>query len=173
LVAYLFGSHAKETENLDSDIDFAIYTSINFSFEDYLLLRSDLSLILKTNRFNLVWMNVADPIINIEKMVFKESTLLRLLFLIAETILDFLEHILASKFDVISESYEDIIKNAMKYEIITENLYKDLKGLGSFRNILAHEYLELNDEQVYQNMKKMIKISDRVLKELKDQIFMK
>jgi len=97
----------------------------------------------------------------------------RLLFLIAETILDFLEHILASKFDVISESYEDIIKNAMKYEIITENLYKDLKGLGSFRNILAHEYLELNDEQVYQNMKKMIKISDRVLKELKDQIFMK
>ena len=86
-------------------------------------------------------------------MVFKESTLLRLLFLIAETILDFLEHILASKFDVISESYEDIIKNAMKYEIITENLYKDLKGLGSFRNILAHEYLELNDEQVYQNIK--------------------
>ena len=77
----------------------------------------------------------------------------RLLFLIAETILDFLEHILASKFDVISESYEDIIKNAMKYEIITENLYKDLKGLGSFRNILAHEYLELNDEQVYQNIK--------------------
>ena len=86
----------------------------------------------------------------------------RLLFLIAETILDFLEHILASKFDVISESYEDIIKNAMKYEIITENLYKDLKGLGSFRNILAHEYLELNDEHVYQNIKKMIKISDRV-----------
>ena len=43
-------------------------------------------------------------------MVFKESTLLKLLFLIAETILDFLEHILASKFDVISESYEDIIK---------------------------------------------------------------
>ncbi len=96
----------------------------------------------------------------------------RLLFLIAETILDFLEHILASKFAVVSESYEDIIKNAMKCEIITENLYKDLKGLGSFRNILAHEYLELNDEHVYQNMKKMIEISDRVLKELKDQIFM-
>ena len=55
-------------------------------------------------------MNIADPIINLEKMVFKESTLLKLLFLIAETILDFLEHILASKFDVISESYEDIIK---------------------------------------------------------------
>jgi len=54
-------------------------------------------LILKTDRFNLVWMNIADPIINLEKMVFKESTLLRLLFLIAETILDFLEHILASK----------------------------------------------------------------------------
>ena len=69
-----------------------------------------MSLILKTDRFNLVWMNIADPIINLEKMVFKESTLLRLLFLIAETILDFLEHILASKFDVISESYEDIIK---------------------------------------------------------------
>ena len=67
MVAYLFGSRAKETENLDSDIDFAIYTSINFSFEDYLLLRSDLSLILKTDRFNLIWMNVADPIINIEK----------------------------------------------------------------------------------------------------------
>ena len=67
LVVYLFGSRAKETENLDSDIDFAIYTSINFSFEEYLLLRSYLSLILKTDRFNLIWMNVADPIINIEK----------------------------------------------------------------------------------------------------------
>ncbi len=54
-------------------------------------------MILKTDRFNLVWMNVVDPIINLEKMVFKESTLLKLLFLIAETILDFLEHILASK----------------------------------------------------------------------------
>ena len=30
LVAYLFSSRAKEIENLDSDIDFAIYTSINF-----------------------------------------------------------------------------------------------------------------------------------------------
>ena len=96
MIAYLFGFRAKETENLDFDIGFAIYTSLNFSFEDYLLLRSDLSLILKTDRFNLVWMNIADPIINLEKMVFKESTLLRL-FLIAETILDFLEHILASK----------------------------------------------------------------------------
>jgi uncharacterized protein YutE (UPF0331/DUF86 family) len=71
----------------------------------------------------------------------------RLLFLIAESILDILDHILASKFQVISDSYEDIIRNAYSKGIIDKELFEMLKGLGAFRNVLAHEYLELSHEE--------------------------
>ncbi|WP_022855391.1 type VII toxin-antitoxin system HepT family RNase toxin [Thermodesulfobacterium thermophilum] len=71
----------------------------------------------------------------------------RLLFLIAESILDIFDHILASKFQVISDSYEDIIRNAYSKGIIDKELFEMLKGLGAFRNVLAHEYLELSHEE--------------------------
>lgn len=84
----------------------------------------------------------------------------RLLFLIAENILDFLDHILSSRFEMISESYEDIIENAYKRALINDDLYSRLKGLGGFRNILAHEYLYLSDDEVFRNFKKMIEMID-------------
>jgi len=87
----------------------------------------------------------------------------RLLFLIAENILDFLDHILSSRFEVISDSYEDIIENSYKRQVIDDDLYIKLKGLGSFRNILAHEYLSLSDDEVFRNFRKMTEIIDQVI----------
>ena len=87
----------------------------------------------------------------------------RLLFLIAENILDFLDHLLSSRFEIISDSYEQIIENAYKKALIDDNLYSKLKGLGSFRNVLAHEYLNLSDEEVFRNLKKMLTVIDDVI----------
>lgn len=87
----------------------------------------------------------------------------RLLFLIAENILDFLDHILSSRFEIISDSYEDIIDNAKKKDLIDALLYSKLKGLGGFRNILAHEYLQLSDEEVFRNFEKMLQMIDSVV----------
>lgn len=88
----------------------------------------------------------------------------RLLFLISENILDFLDHILSSKFEIISDSYEDIIENAYEKNLLDEALYSNLKGLGGFRNILAHEYLILSHDEVYRNLKKMARMIDEVIK---------
>ena len=51
-------------------------------------------------------------------------TVERLLFLIAENILDFLDHVLAIKYEIISDSYEEVIENAYKKDLISKNLYK-------------------------------------------------
>ncbi len=64
----------------------------------------------------------------------------RLLFLICENILDFFDHLLSSRFEVVSDSYEEIITNAYKKGLIDRAMYEKLKGLGGFRNVLAHEY---------------------------------
>ena len=90
----------------------------------------------------------------------------RLLFLIAEDILDFLDHILSAKFSILSEGYEPILENSCKRGILTRDIYEKLKGLGGFRNILAHEYLKLNDEEVYRNFKKMKAILPEIIQYL-------
>mgnify|MGYP000041114085 FL=1 len=89
----------------------------------------------------------------------------RLLLLIAEAILDFLDHLLASQHRVVSDSYEEIIENARKYKVISLDLYDRLKGLGGFRNVLAHGYLKLDDQEVFKNYQKMLEIADEVLAE--------
>jgi uncharacterized protein YutE (UPF0331/DUF86 family) len=87
----------------------------------------------------------------------------RLLFLISENILDFLDHILSSQFEIISESYEDIIENALKKNVMDDSLYLQLKGLGGFRNVLAHEYMNLSDAEVFRNLNKMLKMIDNII----------
>ncbi|MGB9715888.1 MAG: type VII toxin-antitoxin system HepT family RNase toxin [Thermodesulfovibrionales bacterium] len=87
----------------------------------------------------------------------------RLLFLISENILDFFDHILSSQFEIISESYEDIIDNAYKKDLINASLYSNLKGLGGFRNILAHEYLDISDEEVFRNFRKTLGMIDNLI----------
>ena len=104
--------------------------------------------------------------INLEEYVKDKRTKYsteRLLFLISENILDFLDHILSSQFEIISESYEDIIENARKKEVMDDSLYLKLKGLGGFRNVLAHEYMNLSDEEVFRNLHKMLKMIDNII----------
>ena len=90
-------------------------------------------------------------------------TIERILFLISENILDFLDHILSSRFEIISDSYEDIVSNAHEQGVITDELYSKLKGLGGFRNVLAHEYMSISNEEVYRNLQKMLSIIDQII----------
>ena len=79
----------------------------------------------------------------------------RILFLSVENILDFLDHILSAKYSIVSDGYENILENAFKRMVIDEKTYRQLQGLGGFRNVLAHEYLSIDDEEVYRNFVKM------------------
>lgn len=94
----------------------------------------------------------------------------RLLFLICESILDFLDHLLASKFNKVSNSYEDIIENSFKNEVIDASTYSQLSGLGGFRNIVAHEYLGISDNEVFKNLQKMKDIISSVIERFEDTI---
>lgn len=87
----------------------------------------------------------------------------RLLFLICENILDFLDHILSSRFEVVSDSYEEIIDNSYKKGLIDNTIYGKLKGIGGFRNVLAHEYFSISDDEIYKNLKKMVEIIDEIV----------
>lgn len=88
----------------------------------------------------------------------------RILFLIAESILDTLDHILSSKHSIVSDSYEDIITNASRRGIIDGALYEKIKGLGGFRNVLAHEYITISGDEVYKNYLKVKDVLDDVIK---------
>jgi uncharacterized protein YutE (UPF0331/DUF86 family) len=90
----------------------------------------------------------------------------RLLFLISENILDFLDHKLSAQFEIISESYEDILENAYKKSLLNDPLYSKMRGLGGFRNILAHEYMRLSDEEVFRNFRKMLEMIDEIIQSL-------
>jgi uncharacterized protein YutE (UPF0331/DUF86 family) len=87
----------------------------------------------------------------------------RVLFLLAECIIDILDHILAAKHGVASESYEEVISNSFEYAILDADLYDKLKGLGGFRNMLAHGYLIIADSETYANLLKMATILDEII----------
>jgi predicted nucleotidyltransferase len=66
IACYLFGSRASKRETPDSDIDIAIYTSRDFTWDNYYLLYGELSRKLKSDRLDLIWLNQAEPIICFE-----------------------------------------------------------------------------------------------------------
>ena len=87
----------------------------------------------------------------------------RILFLIAECIIDILDHFLSAKHGVVSEGYEDIIDNAFENGVIGTAIYEKLQGLGGFRNVLAHGYLKIDSAETHSNMVKMTVIMDEVI----------
>ncbi len=75
----------------------------------------------------------------------------------SSTVLDIGNHILAGVYKVTVEEYEQILKKLKENQVISDNLYDELRGLGGFRNILVHGYLSLNTELVYEHYKKALK----------------
>lgn len=56
----------------------------------------------------------------------------------AQLILEIADHILSNQFGYYSETYEDSLKGLREKDVISEELYSQIKGLGSLRNILVH-----------------------------------
>lgn len=100
----------------------------------------------------------------------KQYLIERILFLLCEGVIDFLDHVLSSRFQVVSESYEGIIENAFKRGLIPDALFRDLKGLGGFRNILAHGYLTIDHAENHRNLVKMRRIMPAIITELERMI---
>lgn len=49
---------------------------------------------------------------------------------------------------MVAEDYEDILDRLASNRVISAGLREQLVGLGGFRNVLVHGYLELDPERV-------------------------
>lgn len=66
LIAYIFGSLVKGNFKEYSDIDVAVYTKEEFSWQDFYILYGNLTKEIHSDRVDLVWLNKAEPIISFE-----------------------------------------------------------------------------------------------------------
>ena len=90
----------------------------------------------------------------------------RLLFLIAGSVLDILDHVLSARHEVVSDTYEEILTNARRHDLLSADLYGALRGLGGFRNVLVHEYVGLADATVHEHLIKMNRLFSALMREL-------
>lgn len=94
----------------------------------------------------------------------------RLLFLICENIMDCLDHLLSTRHAIVSDTYEQVLVNAEQTGILDKALFIRVQGLGGFRNVLAHEYLAINDSEVFRNLQKLLDLRADLLAALERQI---
>jgi uncharacterized protein YutE (UPF0331/DUF86 family) len=84
----------------------------------------------------------------------------------AGLIFDIADHILSSHFGLYPDSYEDSLEMLSKNSIVSGALFDDIKGLGGFRNILVHEYLKVDVEELYKNYQKALSVFPRFSMEI-------
>jgi uncharacterized protein YutE (UPF0331/DUF86 family) len=70
--------------------------------------------------------------------------------LAAEAVFDIGNHILAGRFNVHATDYEDVTRRLGEHSVISEKLQARLRGLGGFRNLLVHAYLEIDEERIHE-----------------------
>lgn len=71
------------------------------------------------------------------------------LHLAAETVFDIGNHILAGHFNVHPSDYENVLERLGAQGVLSAGLRERLRGLGGFRNVLVHAYLQIDEERVY------------------------
>lgn len=79
----------------------------------------------------------------------------------ASLIFDVTDHILAGHFGVYAETYEESLESLRDKEVLSQELYDQIKGLGGFRNILVHHYVEIDPLEVFENFQKGLVVFPR------------
>lgn len=65
-----------------------------------------------------------------------------------EIVLDTANHVLAGAFGRSTETYEQLPDGLAAEGVVSAELRADLRGLGGFRNVLVHGYLEIDPARV-------------------------
>jgi uncharacterized protein YutE (UPF0331/DUF86 family) len=65
-----------------------------------------------------------------------------------EIVLDVGNHVLASAFARSPDTYEQILDGLAAEGVLSPGLRAELRGLGGFRNVLVHDYLDVDVERV-------------------------
>lgn len=72
----------------------------------------------------------------------------------AEIVFDVGNHILSAFFGAKSETYQAIVSRLADRGVISQDLRERFAGLGGFRNILVHGYLDIDSERVLDFLEK-------------------
>jgi uncharacterized protein YutE (UPF0331/DUF86 family) len=86
----------------------------------------------------------------------------------AQLILEIADHILSSQFGYYCETYEDTLKGLAEKNVISPELYPQIKGLGGLRNLLVHQYAQINLDIVFSSFHKSLIIFPLFAKEILD-----
>lgn len=86
----------------------------------------------------------------------------------SQLILEIADHILSNHFGYYSETYEDSLKGLLEKDVISEELYSQIKGLGSLRNILVHQYVQIDLDIVFNSFHKSLKVFPLFTQEIMD-----
>jgi len=70
--------------------------------------------------------------------------------LAAEVVFDIGNHVLSGALNVTPQDYRDVIARLTEHGVITAELGDRLHGLGGFRNLLVHAYLDIDSRRVYE-----------------------
>lgn len=84
----------------------------------------------------------------------------------ATLILDTAEHILSGRFGVYADTYEESLAELRRHQVISDALYEEIKGLGSFRNVLVHLYQEIDPQRVLESYHKALTVFPRFAQEI-------
>jgi len=76
----------------------------------------------------------------------------------ASTIFDIADHILAGHFGLYAETYEESLELLRQRVVISAELYRQVRGLGGFRNILIHRYLDVDPREVFENFSRGLEV---------------
>lgn len=72
--------------------------------------------------------------------------------LAAEALLDSGNHVLVAHFNVSPSDYEDVIAQLGEQGVLTPSLRERLRGLGGFRNVLVHGYVDIDRGRIYDSL---------------------
>lgn len=81
-------------------------------------------------------------------------------------IFDIADHILSVQSSYYAESYEGSLEALCEKDVISRELCDQLKGLGGFRNILIHSYIDIDSQEVFENFQKALNVFPRFAQQI-------
>jgi uncharacterized protein YutE (UPF0331/DUF86 family) len=83
---------------------------------------------------------------------YKKTSAERMIQLIVECASDINTHVILESGERPPENYSSSFIKAAEVKLINHELANKLKGSGGMRNIIVHEYMEIDDKKVYEVM---------------------
>jgi uncharacterized protein YutE (UPF0331/DUF86 family) len=83
-----------------------------------------------------------------------------------EIVLDVGAHVLRNGFGRSAETYEQILSGLGREGVLSAPLVEEVGGLGGFRNILVHAYLDLDPERVWEILQRAPDRFERFAREI-------